>query len=173
MTVDGRAIVAPECWCVNATNCSMRVPGRIPLESENPYDPPRIPADERSPVESTNVGGRGPAISIALGALIGCLCGSALLVFSIQGGFLGFVPGAIAGGLYYRLRSRRWPVDESARTRRYFGALLATLLLPTYASLAFGTRGQGLQMTILMLVLGVSIAVGILISGDHRPRRAE
>lgn len=53
-----------------------------------------------------------------------------------------------AGGLIYRLRSRKWPIDATVRHRQRW-ACFATLLLPLSVAVMTGMRGQELHMTIL------------------------
>jgi hypothetical protein len=139
-----------------------------PLETENPYDPPRASAHEESAPGLEIPKGVGPAIPIALGTFAGGLVGLALLVQEHVIGFIAFVLGSVAGGLYYRNRSRQWPIDPTAKRRRYTYAMLSVILLPSFTAIATGMRGQGLVMTILAALLAASIAAGILVSGDRR-----
>lgn len=110
----------------------------------------------------------GPAVPIAVGTLVGGLFGVPLLTHENEFGFLGVLPGAILGELYFRVRSSNRPLDPTARKRRYGYAILTTLLFPAVAAVMTGMRGQGLEMTVLALLIGLSIAAGILISGDRR-----
>ena len=83
-------------------------------------------------------------------------------------GFLGSMPGAIAGAIYYRFRSSKWPINPTAKRRRYTYALIATLALPLITASVTGMRAQGFTMTILALWVGASVGIGILLSGDRR-----
>jgi len=78
--------------------------------------------------------------------------------------------GSLAGGLYYRFRSAGWPVDPNAHHRRFGFAIVSTILPPSLTALATGMRGQGVSMTILMALIGLSVATGVLVSGDRRSR---
>jgi len=100
--------------------------------------------------------------------LVGGLSGVPLLIDENAIGFLGVLPGAILGGLYFRVRSSAWPVDPTARKRRYAYAVLGALLFPAVVAIVTGMRGQGITMAILALFMGLSIAAGILASGDRR-----
>ena len=139
------------------------------MNDDNPYSPPQT---ESQLVEPTKLAirdhRRGPAVPIVIGTMVGGLSGVPLLVDENALGFLGVLPGAILGGLYFRVRSSNWPVDATAQKRRYGYAILTTLLFPAVAAILTGMRGQGLAMTVLALLMGVSIAAGILISGDRR-----
>ena len=90
-----------------------------------------------------------------------------LLMHENAFGFLGVLSGAILGGLYFRVRSSNWPIDPTARQRRFGNATLSTLLLPALTVIFTGMRGQGFLMAIIALLIGLSIAIGILLSGDR------
>lgn len=111
----------------------------------------------------------GPAMYIAFFALIGGVVGIPLLANERAIGFLTVVPGALLGGLFYRFRSRNWPIDPAARARRLGYALIVTIVPPGLIVAVAGLRAQGLGMTLVGLVIGAALAAGILISGDRRP----
>ena len=139
------------------------------MHSENPYESPHAASEDPSSVTPLNRDHRhGPAIPIVVCTLIGGLCGLPLLVRENAIGFLTVLPGAIAGGIYYRLLSSKWPIDPTAKHRRYTYAVISTLTLPLLTAFATGMRGQGFTMTIVALLLGASIGIGILLSGDRR-----
>lgn len=140
----------------------------------NPYSPPQIHEAASAPIASSHLPApqRGPALLIASGALLGLLGGLLLVMFRLPFGFLGFMPGAVMGGLYYRLASAPLPIDPDARRRRYTYAVVALCALPVLAGALFGLRAQGLTMTTGAFLIGIAFAMGILISGDRRPRRA-
>lgn len=141
------------------------------MTDDNPYSPPQTQSQLVGPTKLAKRDHRcGPAVPIVVGTMVGGLSGVPLLIHENALGFLGLLPGAILGGLYYRARSSNWPVDPTAQKRRYGYAILTTLLFPAVAAALTGMRGQGLAMTVLALLMGVSIAAGILISGDRRSR---
>lgn len=145
----------------------------MPSHTEKPCKSPHAEAECPS---SATLGKRhhrhGPAIPIALCTVIGGLCGIPLLYAENPIGILTVLPGAIAGAIYYRCRSSKWPIDPAAKRRRYTYAAISTLALPLLAVCAMGMRGQGLPITIGALLLGASIGISILLSGDRRPGSA-
>lgn len=139
------------------------------MNDVNPYTPPQTPTHVADPSKPARHRHRyGPAVPIAFGIMIGGLSGIPLLIQENALGFLGILPGAILGGLYFRVRSSKRPVDATAKLRRYGYATLTTLLFPVVAAFVTGMRGLGFTMTVLALLMGVSVAAGILISGDRR-----
>jgi hypothetical protein len=139
------------------------------VNDSNPYKATHLDTLLEKPLPlKTRDRRQGPAIFIAIGALIGGIAGAPLLRNENLLGFLGVLPGCLIAGFIYRLRSSNWPVDETAYYRRYGYAILVTVLLPLMTAISTGMRGQGREMTILALVIGISIATGILVSGDRR-----
>lgn len=139
-------------------------------EVVNPYESPRtLPEARDGNPTARPVRGLGPAIDIASCAFLGGLVGVLLLMHDQSIGLLSVVPGAILGGLCYRLRSRHWPVDPRARARRFGYALAVVVIIPGSIAAGSGIRGQGLMMIALGLIVGLALAAGILISGDRRP----
>lgn len=139
-------------------------------ETVNPYEPPKTVTEVCSGNRPAGHAGRiGPAIYIAFFALLGAVAGVPLLASHGAVGFLTVVPGALFGGLVYRIRSRTWPIDPNARARRLSYALAVTVVLPGLIGAVAGLRAQGLGMTLLGLVIGAGLGAGILISGDRRP----
>lgn len=111
----------------------------------------------------------GPAIYIAMFTFAGGIVGLPFSVYKIGVAALAFIFfGAILGGLIYRMRSRWWPIDPTAKARRYGYAIAVALILPTAVGVFSGTAGQGMAMILLGLCVGASLAAGILISGDRR-----
>lgn len=145
---------------------------KIVLET-NPYSPPLEDPESSDTPQPRGILNpkRGPAVSICLGALLGLFAGVPLLFARLPIGFLGFMPGAILGGLMYRYASRHLPVDPQAHSRRWLFAGISLFILPITAGILTGMRGQGLHMTIGALLIGLAIAVGILVSGDRRPKQ--
>ena len=139
-------------------------------ETANPYEPPKTFTKACSGNRLAGPDrGIGPAIYVAFFALLGGVAGVPLLASDHAIGFLTVVPGALFGGLVYRIRSRKWPIEPNARARRLAYALAVTVVLPGLIGSVAGLRGQGLGMTVLGLVIGAALAAGILISGDRRP----
>lgn len=138
--------------------------------SPNPYESPKTPPE--APEDVPDVPRRGgPAIYIALGGLAGVF--AAPLLFWMSETLYGVwmvIPGTLAGGLTYRLRSRNWPLDPTARARRLGYAVTVTLLPPGFFLLTAGLQGQGPGFVLLGLFVGVALAAGILICGDRRWR---
>ena len=139
------------------------------MNDDNPYSPPQTQSQLVEPTKlAIRDHRRGPAVPIVIGTMVGGLSGIPLLVHENALGFVGLLPGALLGGLYFRVRSSNWPVDPTAQKRRYGYAILTTLSFPAVAAILTGMRGQGFAMTVLALWIGMSIAAGILISGDRR-----
>ena len=139
-------------------------------EAVNPYESPKTLTEACNGNRQAGHARRiGPAIYIAFFALLGVVAGVPLLASQGAVGFLTVVPGALFGGLVYRIRSRTWPIDPNARARRFGYALAVTVVLPGLIGAVAGLRAQGLGMTLLGLVIGAALAAGILISGDRRP----
>ena len=139
------------------------------MNDVEPYASPETQSQIVEPATLTKrVRRRGPAIPIAVGTTIGGVLGLPLLIHKNAFGLVGMFLGSALGGLYFRFRSSNWPTDPTARRRRYGYAMLTTLLFPTVPAISTGMRGQGLAMTVLALLIGLSIATGILLSGDRR-----
>jgi hypothetical protein len=115
------------------------------VNDDNPYSPPK---EQPREVNANSLAKRddqlGPAIPIVAGMMMGGLAGVPLLINESALGFIGILPGAILGGVYFRVRSSQWPVDPTAHKRRYGYAILVTLLFPAVAAVLTGMRGQGL-----------------------------
>ena len=79
------------------------------------------------------------------------------------------VSGCVLGALIYRWRSRNWPKDPTAKGRIVRYSLLA-ILLPTAIIylMTGGGRAQGAGMVLICLLVGISVATGIVISGSRR-----
>jgi hypothetical protein len=112
----------------------------------------------------------GPPMYVVLGAVLGAFTGILLLVPRVPFGYLLFVPGALAGGVIFRIRSRHWPVDPGAKLRHRAYALLTTVGIPATIALFAGLQGQGKAMALLGLLIGAALGAGILISGNRRSR---
>ena len=112
---------------------------------------------------------------IALGALAGPFVGLLLLgseprIFgSFPVGMFGVVPGAVLGGLIYRVSSSSLPIDPNARARRYKYAAFALVALPALTAILIGIHGQELLVGGVSLI-GAAFATGILISGNRRAK---
>lgn len=139
-------------------------------ETLNPYESPKSATKASTVNRKAGFGRRsGPAMYIAFFALIGGAAGIPLLASERAIGLVTVVPGALFGGLVYRIRSRNWPIDPTARARRFGYALAVTVVPPGLIGAVVGLRAQGLGMTLVGLVIGAALAAGILISGDRRP----
>ena len=172
--------------CVEST-CSPSViavvtPNELPQSNHsmehftNPYSPPtgdlaQEPSNKRSKRH------RGPVLYFALAGIIGAALAIPLIVpksLSVTDdpnpiGYLLIIVSFPVGGLIYRLRSRKWPIDMTVRLRQLW-ACFATLLLPTTLAVFTGMRGQGLHMTILSAGVSLIFMAAILISGQRRGR---
>ena len=140
------------------------------MPAENPYQPPREVDFAAPPAVSRRRKRLGPAIPIALGAALGSACATILFMRENPWGLIAIPIGAVAGGLRFRMCSHRWPIDTTAKRRRHKYALLSVVVFPMLIAFAVGLRAQGLQMTLLVFLIGVSIAVGMFAAGDRRDR---
>lgn len=141
----------------------------------DPYAPPSVPGSELLECELPQQR-RGPALYLALGGLVGAIAGTLIIVATPMHAdlnpvaYLLILTGVPVGGLAYRVRSSRWPVDPSVRSRQ-LRASAATLLLPTAIGVLTGMRAQGLGMTIVGALIALSLVLGIFVSGRRRCRR--
>ncbi len=147
------------------------------MEQEtNPYLPP---TDDTTPTPLP-IGAkqhRGPLLYFALSGIIGAASAIPLIVpksLAVKDdpnpiGYLLILTSFPAGGLVYRIRSRKWPIDETVRQRQRT-ACFATLLLPIAVAILTGMRAQGLHMTILSGFVSLVFMAAILVSGQRRSR---
>jgi hypothetical protein len=144
------------------------------VDTRNPYLSTATDSALEKPLTLRSRDGRkGPAMLIAIGAFLGGIAGAPLLMNENILGFFGVLPGSLLAGIAYRLRSANWPVDPTACYRRYRYATLAVVPVPLLTAMVTGMRAQGLGITILAFVIGMSVALGILVSGDRRSGTVE
>ena len=141
------------------------------MVESNPYSTPQSPLDN---VDEPNVlisryRKKGPALYIVIGAFICGLPSPIFLMARNPIGLLFPLVGCISGALIYRWRSRNWPIDPNAKTRIMSYSILA-IILPTMIMfiLTRGGESQGAGMVIISLLVGISVATGILFSGTRR-----
>jgi hypothetical protein len=140
----------------------------------NPYTPPTV-SDQQVPSETMSTKHRGPLLYFAISGIFGAALAIPLLTprsLAVEDdpnpiGYLLILISFPVGGLAYRLRSRRWAIDETVRPRQR-RACWATLLLPLTAAIFTGMRAQGLHITILCLIVSLTLIAGILVSGQRR-----
>jgi len=133
--------------------------------------------DVASPQEARPKQHRGPLLYFALAGIVGATLAIPLIVpqsMEVKDdpnpiGYLLILFSFPVGGLIYRLRSRRWPIDGTVRHRQGM-ACFATLLLPITIALMTGMRAQGFHMTILSGLVSLVLIAGILVSGRRRGR---
>ena len=113
---------------------------------------------------------RGPAIVIVACSLFGAVAGLPLLINDQLIGLFTVFPGAVLGGILFRIASSSLPVDPTAKSRRYKYAAITFITLPLLSLLGTGMQGQGFHMTIGGALIGFAIALGILVSGDRRAK---
>ena len=141
------------------------------LDDPNPYVAPTSDT-ELAPIKNRNGtfnrgSKKGPALYIAgFSGMIGFFS----VDYLMRGDPTGFIfPtfGAIAGGLIYRIRSRKWPVDPDVRIKqlRYTISILGITFLPAIVS---GFMGPGPGLSLMTGVIGIGIIAGIFLSGTRR-----
>jgi len=141
----------------------------------NPYSPPT--EDVASSLEAKQKQNRGPLFYFALAGIVGAALAIPLIVpqsMEVKDdpnpiGYFLILFSFPVGGMIYRLRSRRWPIDGTVRHRQGM-ACFATLLLPVTIAFMTGMRGQGFEMTILSGFVSLVFIAGILVSGRRRGR---
>ena len=135
--------------------------------ARNPYEgSPAAASPEdclREPARADQGPRDGTAIYIALFTLIGTFPGLPLLANDNALGLLGVGLGAMLGGVVYRIRSRTWPIDPTARARRQNYALAAAIVLPILMGLVASMNMQGLAWAFLSILVGAAVAGGILV----------
>lgn len=117
--------------------------------------------------------GRGPALFLMFGGLLGCVFGSWL-----QGPYdeiAAAMPSVwmVIGGIVFRFRSRDWPVDPQARGRQIGYIVVALIMLPiALVSLGQDSRDR-VGFAVIGVVIGATISVGMLVSGRRRQQFAD
>ena len=142
----------------------------------NPYQSPKSPPEainNHNDLVFVRGSKTGPALYITLAALAVPImfATTARRIFSNfePAGFTTPMIGCVVGALIYRFRSRAWPVDPSAKNRILKFSAIAILTPPAImVAITRGGRGQGFGMVIICLIVGVSVAVGIVVSGTRR-----
>ncbi len=141
----------------------------------NPYAPPESESSVINASSSHFNRGikRGPSLYIVLTGLLGGILSPLLLLrreFSEIGLAMPLV-GCIFGGVVYRIRSLRWPVDPGVRAKqiKYIACLL--FILPGTIGMFTGVRGQGVGFILLGAIIGFAVSCGILVSGLRRPSK--
>ena len=77
--------------------------------------------------------------------------------------------GCIVGALIYRIRSRQWPVDPTAKSRIIKYSLVACVTPPIIALMVTsGGHAHGRFIVLIFALVGLSIAAGIILSGRRR-----
>lgn len=139
--------------------------------NDNPYSSPQS-TDVDVSVDTLRRNHHGPAFYIAGGCFLGILLAVGVVNLAHHQDLrfpviLICLCGMPIGGLIYRIRSRDWPSDHSARNRtiRYS---LYSLALPMCVGMLTGMQGQGLAMTLLGGLIAASFVVGVLLAGARR-----
>ena len=140
----------------------------------NPYlcssVPPLQPnsCQSRNSVRFVRGNRKGPALYIvSIGMLFGFGAVPLLMRYNPIGLAVPLV-GCVLGGIVYRIRSRHWPIDPSARTRQCVYVLCVLTLVPATIYSITGIRAQGAGMVAIGAIVGFSVALGILLSGLRR-----
>lgn len=142
----------------------------------NPYTSPND-LDSHEPVPPKTRERWGPLLYFAIAGVIAIFIASPLPVpksIAVRDdpnplGYLLILISFPVGGLVYRVRSRKWPIDKTVRNRQ-ITACCATLLLPIAAALLTGMGGQGLHMTVVGGIVSLVFMASVLISGTRRCR---
>ncbi|TWU18555.1 hypothetical protein Poly21_07190 [Allorhodopirellula heiligendammensis] len=121
-----------------------------------------------APNAATQRARRGPALYIVGLGFLGGVGSIPFLALQNPIGFVVVLTGCILGGLVYRIRSRDWPHDPTIRQKQILYSALAVALPPAVLFLFAGPNGQGPAIVMIGLIVGVSVACGIFISGTRR-----
>ena len=150
------------------------------MNEHNPYASPGSPPSTIDAVSGKFVRGskKGPALYIVLSAISVTFALALSLQHVVNGVWLNeiepiglFLPtiGCIAGAVIYRIRSRVWPIDPSAKARMIKYSLIACVTPPGLVFvITAGGRGQGAAMVLICLLVGMSVAAGIILAGQRR-----
>ncbi|MBB3210721.1 peptidoglycan/LPS O-acetylase OafA/YrhL [Rhodopirellula rubra] len=133
--------------------------------TSNPYAPPTT---EPQPNPSTYRLRRGPALYIVGFGLLGGFGAIPFLARQNPIGFAVVLTGCIIGGIVYRFRSHNWPHDPTIFHRQLKYSAIAIVMPPAVMFMFAGPNGQGPAFMVIGLIVGVSVACGILISGSRR-----
>jgi peptidoglycan/LPS O-acetylase OafA/YrhL len=145
------------------------------MDGPNPYASPIAQIEtihDGSNTEFVRGSKKGPALYIVLAAIaVTLVFALALQRFSIHEpiGLALLVIGCIVGATIYRFRSRDWPVDPSAKNRILKYSTISILTPPVIMFVATGGgRAEGAAMVVIYLIVGISVAAGIILSGSRR-----
>ena len=145
--------------------------------TSNPYAPPTTEPAVIEPNPSPQRLRRGPALYVVGFGLLGSFGAIPFLAHQNSVGFAVVLIGCIIGGIVYRFRSRSWPRDPTIFQRQLKYSAIAVLMPPAFLFMLAGPNGQGPAFMLIGLIVGVSIACGIFISGSRRlnatPEKAE
>lgn len=115
-----------------------------------------------------------PAIHVAIGGLVCGIIAAPLITNPLDTlappnpiGYLLVLLGPPLGGLVYRMRASRCPIDNEARKRRRI-AIFATLLIPLLILTLVGTSDRGSAIAAIGLVVAFSLSSSILALGLRR-----
>ena len=150
----------------------------------NPYEPPhaRSSAIQLNRSNPRLAPTSGPALVVGGGYLLGAVAAIPLVITEQMIGYFGMVPGAIVGGLAYRVSSAAFQIDPSMRVRRRLYACLAattivtgvfsfmaiTRFVPALGGQALGVSAGGFVIGLYLSILIGPFAVGMVLSGDRR-----
>lgn len=165
---------------------NLRNPQKANPESQHPMEQdltpysPTISVAAQETLKTRAKQHRGPLLYFALGGILGAASAIPLVVpksLAVEDdpnpiGYLLILFSFPVGGLIYRIRSRRWPIDGTVRQRQVV-ACCATLLLPIAVAFLTGMRAQGLGMTLLSGIVSMVLMAGIFLSGQRRGRNME
>ena len=146
------------------------------MNDSNPYASPTAQHNsvhDNSNGEFVRGSRKGPALYIVLSAITVTLVFALMLGrYLVQFEPIGFalpVIGCIVGAIIFRFRSREWPVDPNAKKRIVKYSAITILTPPALMFvLTGGGRAQGAAMVAICLLVGTSIAAGIILSGTRR-----
>jgi hypothetical protein len=136
--------------------------------TSNPYAPPTTEPAAPEPTPSTHRLRRGPALYVAGFGLLGGFGAIPFLAIQNAIGFAVVLIGCILGGIVYRFRSRNWPHDPTIFQRQLKYSAISVVMPPAVMFMFAGPNGQGPAFMLIGLIVGVSVACGILVSGSRR-----
>ena len=148
--------------------------GGANVADPNPFLAPASKEHMSLPPDGEFVRGskKGPALYIAgFAALIGFFSVD-FLMREDPAGFIFPTIGSLVGGLIYRIRSRKWPIDPGAKYKQLIYTLLI-LGLTILPAILLNFMGPGPGLSLMTGVVGIGIICGIFLSGTKRHRHLD
>ncbi len=103
---------------------------------------------------------------IAVGAFLGMFAGAPLLLKENEIGFLTIFPGAVVGGLSFRLLQALTRTKTTVRTAAFPWMILAGLAIAAIAAICIAHISKGHAVVMIITIVCLSIVAGYYAAGD-------